>query len=294
MALNQPLGEVFGYPVDNFLDDAKRHRNLRLCPFHNRAANCTKDKAEDPLGVCSIMDVDGSLAITCPVRFRQDWRIAEDAAAFFFPEGTRWNSLSEVRLLDANGQSAGNIDMVLVAYDDVGRVVDFGAVEVQGVYISGNVRRVFQSYMDDPISYLANPPRQPNRPRADYLSSSRKRLAPQLIYKGGILHAWQKKSAVVLHKNFFDTLPPLAEVAPNEADIAWLVYDLVLDTQTHRYQLAPVRQVYTAFEAALDAISRPAPGRVESFISHLQNRLDAQTSDTDSTPPDTLSANDLL
>ena len=36
-------------------------------------------------------------------------------------------------------------------------------------------------------------------PRPDYLSSSRKRLAPQLIFKGGILKTWGRKQAVAVH-----------------------------------------------------------------------------------------------
>jgi hypothetical protein len=68
---------------------------------------------------------------------------------------------------------------------------------------------------------------EPNYPRPDYLSSSRKRLAPQLLFKGGILRAWEKKIAVVLHRGFFNTLPKLPEVSKGEADIAWMVYDVV-------------------------------------------------------------------
>lgn len=31
----QPLAEVFGFPVDDFSPEADRHRQNRLCPFHN-------------------------------------------------------------------------------------------------------------------------------------------------------------------------------------------------------------------------------------------------------------------
>ena len=41
-----------------------------------------------------------------------------------------WTTLTEVRLKDADGGSAGNIDVVLCAYDDQGRVYDFGAQRV--------------------------------------------------------------------------------------------------------------------------------------------------------------------
>jgi len=53
-------------------------------------------------------------------------------------------SFIEVRLNDANGKSAGNIDAVLVAYDEQGKVYDFGALEIQAVYISGKVREPFE------------------------------------------------------------------------------------------------------------------------------------------------------
>lgn len=62
---------------------------------------------------------------------------------------------------------------------------------------------------------------EPNYPRPDYLSSSRKRLVPQLLHKGGILHSW--KIAVALNKSFFATLPTLKPVPKDKADIAWLI-----------------------------------------------------------------------
>jgi hypothetical protein len=136
---NNPLAEIFGFPSNSFLEQAERYRRNKLCPYNNKVTNCTKDKANDPLGVCSIYHKN-SPVITCPVRFRQDWLIAENAANFFFRNQANWTSLTEVRRKDANGQSAGNIDVVMVSCDDRGRVVDFGAVEVQAVYISGKVQ----------------------------------------------------------------------------------------------------------------------------------------------------------
>jgi Restriction endonuclease NotI len=190
---NHPLAEVFGFPTDNHSPDAQRYRQLRLCPFNNRVPHCTKDKANDPLGVCSV-NGRNDVTITCPVRFRQDWLILEHAKRFFFPPGTACTSLVEVRLNDKNGRSAGNIDVVLVSYDEHGTVTDFGALEVQAVYISGSIRPAFAHYMEDPQGRAdMDWSRRKDRPRPDYLSSSRKRLAPQLIFKGGILKAWNRK-----------------------------------------------------------------------------------------------------
>ena len=75
----QPLAEVFGFPVGDTSAAAHRHRTKRLCPFNNKVPNCTKDKAQNPLGVCSVFH-DGEAVITCPIRFRQEWIIADDAA----------------------------------------------------------------------------------------------------------------------------------------------------------------------------------------------------------------------
>lgn len=288
-----PLAEVFGFPIDNFSPQAERHRKLRLCPYNNRVPSCTKDKANDPLGVCSVLH-DNQVAITCPIRFRQDWLIAEDAARFFFPEGTTWTSLSEVRLNDSHGQSAGNIDIVLVSYDDRGRVMDFGALEIQAVYISGNVRRPFEYYLESPEEHAQlDWTKERNYPRPDYLSSSRKRLAPQLIYKGGILHHWHKKQAVAIHQGFYATLPELREVPAEKAEMAWLIYDLVLDESQNQYFLTLTRTVYTLFQEALAQIATPAPGSLDVFMNYLQEKLDDKL-DGEDNPPDAPLLTDLL
>jgi len=162
-----PLVEVFGFPITNCTKRAKRFRKNKLCPFNNRVPSCTKDKAKDPLGVCSVYHGKRPV-ITCPVRFREEWAIAEDSAQFFFKTDSRWTSITEVNLTDKNGQTAGHIDIVLVEYDKSGQITDFGTLEVQAVYISGNIRRPFEYYMQDPasrteMSWIG----QPNYPKPD-------------------------------------------------------------------------------------------------------------------------------
>ena len=274
--------EIFGFPAWDMSAAALRHRKSRLCPFNNKVPNCTKDKAQDPLGVCSILHSD-EIVITCPIRFRQGWLIANDAADFFFPADATWTTLTEVRLKDAENQSAGNIDVVLCAYDESGKVYDFGSLEIQAVYISGNIRRPFEHYMGDPSSrFEMDWKNEENYPRPDYLSSSRKRLAPQLIFKGGILNAWGKKSAVALNKGFFETLPSFPEVPKEEADIAWLIYDMKppVGDGLH-FEIFRERTVYTRFEPALAQITKSQPGRVEDFLSKLQEKIDEKLD----TPP---------
>ena len=281
-----PLAEVFGYLTIDQGEKANRFRTHRLCPFNNKVPNCTKDKAKNPLGVCSIYQDDVPV-ITCPIRFREDWIIADDAASFFFDKTATWSSLTEVRMNDSKGKSAGSIDVVLVAYDDNGKVYDFGALEIQAVYISGNVREPFEHYIKDPQGRaLMDWSKERNYPRPDYLSSSRKRLVPQLLFKGGILHSWRKKTAVALNKGFFATLPNLEQVPKSDADIAWLIYDLEMikekGQKSGRYSLKKVDEIFTKFEPALLSITTPSPGKIEDFIKLLQEKLDEQLE----TPPE--------
>ncbi len=280
----QPLAEVFGFPIDNLASDARRYRENALCRFGNKVPNCTKDKANNPLGVCSIYD-GTDVVITCPIRFREGWLIAEDAASFFFPKGCKWTTLTEVRLKDKHGSSAGNIDVVLCSYDIAGKVTDFGALEVQAVYISGNIRNPFEHYMEAPKERVSlDWSTHANYPKPDYLSSSRKRLAPQLIFKGGILKAWGKKTAVALNRGFFHTLPTLQEVEPSRADIAWFVYDLVHDTHSNVFQLKRWKAIYTKFNESLEKITRSEPGDMNDFLEVLQGKVDEKL---DNNPPDT-------
>ncbi len=269
--IKNPLGEIFGFTATDQSPKAQRYRSHRHCPFNNKVPNCTNDQLKNPLGVCSVLHNDKPV-ITCPVRFREDWMITDDAAEFFFEEGTRWSSLTEVHLNDANGKSAGNIDVMLVAYDDRGKIIDFGAMEVHAAYISGNLREPFEYYMQDPKSNaLMDWTAQPNYPQPDFLSAARKSLVPQLLFKGNILHSWNKKMAVAIDKSLFDTLPSLNRVEKEDADIAWFIYNLELITEgdKERYQLKKVDVVYTKFQSTLSSITAISAGNVGDFVKFI-------------------------
>ena len=224
--IKHPLAEVFGYKPFDSSSQAKRHRDDKLCPYNNNVPRCTKDKKDHPLGVCS-MNHNSEAVIICPVRFRENWMITSDASEFFFDTEKNCIALKEIRLREGDGSSAGNIDVIVAKYDDNGKVLDFGAVEIQSVYVSGNMRKPFEAYMENPSDNAnMNWSGEKHYPRPDFLSSSRKRLAPQMIYKGQILKEWGKKMAVVVDRPFFQTLPDIDTVEPSGADVCWLVYDL--------------------------------------------------------------------
>ncbi|MDW8352596.1 MAG: NotI family restriction endonuclease [Anaerolineae bacterium] len=176
---------------------------------------------------------------------------------------------------DASGKSVGNLDTVLIAFDEEGGITDSGALEIQAVYISGNVRRPFERYMEDPEVWVATGwAESRDYPRPDYLSSSRKRLIPQLLFKGGILRSWNKKIAVALGKTFYDALPPMAQVDKQDAEIAWLVYDLELTSG--RYRLTKVYEAFTKFDSAMLTMITPSPSRIEEFVTQLRKRLNGR------------------
>lgn len=284
-----PLAEVFGFPIRNEGSKAQRYRKQKLCPYNNKVPNCTKDKANNPLGVCSVWH-NGISVITCPTRFREDWVIIENAAEFAFGSKATWTSLSEIKLVDKNGQSAGNIDFVLVQYNEKGQLIDFASLEVQGVYISGNLRNPFEEYIKKPFKDFKWPNGY-NYPKPDYLSSSRKRLIPQMLYKGSIFQSWKKKQTVALQKSFFETLPSLPTTTKSKADIAWFLYDLEFNKEQNQNDLVLKETIYTEFEPALLRVTTPEPGEVSNFINILQNRLDEHL---DKNSPDAPSLTDII
>jgi len=270
----QPLGEVFGFPIDNESDRAQRYRDNKLCPYNNIVSNCTKNSIEFPLGVCSLNHKDKQVII-CPIRFREDWTIISDAANFIFEGKATWTHVGEVRLKDKHGKSAGNIDYVLVSYDDKGRVLDFGSLEVQAVYISGNLTGPFTAYLENPEADFSWT-QSFKYPKPDYLSSSRKRLIPQIIAKGSILKQWNKKQVVALQTSFYNTLPALPEFNKTESDFAFFLYDLVPDTKTKVLSLKLQQIVYTKFASALEQIAKFEAGSISRFTEILQKKLDAK------------------
>ena len=280
----QPLGEVFGFPIENLSPRAQRYRDNKLCPYNNIVSNCTKNSIEFPLGVCSL-NHKGKQVIICPIRFREDWQIISDAANFIFENKATWTHVGEVKLKDKHGKSAGNIDYVLVSYDDKGRVLDFGSLEVQAVYISGNLTGPFTAFLENPTPEFGWT-QALKYPKPDYLSSSRKRLIPQIIAKGSILKQWNKKQVVALQTSFYNTLPSLPEFDEKDSDFAFFLYDLIPDENNQTLSLKLQRTVYTKFASALEQIAKFEAGSIKDFTEILQRKLDAKRagqSDIDNT-----------
>jgi hypothetical protein len=163
----------------------------------------------------------------------------------------------------------------LVSYDSKGRVIDFGSLEVQSVYISGNLTGPFTAFLENP-SPTFNWTNAFKYPKPDYLSSSRKRLISQIIAKGSILRQWNKKQTVALQSSFYNTLPPLPEVDKSKSDFAFFLYDLIPDKNNDNLSLKLQKVVYTSFAAALEQIAKFEAGPIDQFTEILQRKLDAK------------------
>jgi hypothetical protein len=275
-----PLCEVFGYPADNFSQDAIRNRQNKLCPFKNiNPQLCTKDKANDPLGVCSIWEGKNPV-ITCPARFLQDRKILVDTKKFLLSNTLDPKIIFEVGLVDLSKRPIGRIDCVLIDEDANGKITDFGALEIQAVYISGNIRRHFEYYIADPANrHNQTNPNPLNPPRPDWLSSV-KRIVHQFNSKGTILiNAWGKRMALVAQIQFYNNfklIHGIPEIEENDADIGIFLYNHIYDPEKNVYNLCLERTIYIKFDELLKRFSSIEAGNVEDFISVLEAKARIQ------------------
>lgn len=210
------IAEVFGH--DTGIKVEEKVRRTPYCPFRKNV--CTKQNKSDPLGICSY--TDGQTAtVVCPVRFREAGRLFVDAGRAAFGTGHRVLVVPEVRLLEIpeTKKRIGKIDFLIALLDGNDKPVDFAAIEVQAVYVSGKSSRgPFEHYLRTGGNH------SDGRRRPDFRSSAQKRLMPQLSLKVPVFRRWGKRFFVAVDSNFFAAMPKLASVSAGNAEITWLVY----------------------------------------------------------------------
>jgi hypothetical protein len=250
------IAEVFGNDTAIYIEENKRR--TAWCPFLEQA--CTKQSKTKPLGICSY--TDGTRAtVVCPSRFRESGKILVDAGRAAFGRGRRVVALPEVKLLQlpVSLRKIGKIDYVLALLDQNGEPIDFAAVEVQAVYISGkSTRGPFEDYLrtghTDPSS----------RRRPDFRSSAQKRLMPQLSLKVPVFRRWAKKFFVVVDSAFFSELPKISVVAEEHAEITWLVYPF--DRVDVGFSIGEPEVYYTLWEDVLTSLREGNPPTKEELL----------------------------
>jgi len=261
--------------------NANRHRTKRLCPFNNlkfRTAPKTKRKTHSAFAVFSMKTKSSSLAQF--VLGSNGW-LADDAAEFFLWADAKWTTLTEVRLKDAEGGSAGNIDVVLCAYDKAGQGLWFrGRLEVQAVYISGNVRNPFEHYMESPAKNYKNGwTEEAHYPRQIIFHHLASGLAPTTDFQRRnhqMLGARKRLSLSI--RAFFNTLPKIAEVPKEKADIACeMIYDLKPQANAgQHYELSSERIVYTRFEPCIESNNKIPSRKDGRFYLSFAGEVDEE------------------
>lgn len=217
------IAEVFGH--DTSIPIEENLRREAYCPFLEHA--CRKQSATNPLGICSY--TDGTTAtVVCPARFREQNRLFIDAAKAAFGSNKRILGVPEVRLLqlpDSN-KRVGKIDYVIALLGTDDEIIDFAALEVQAVYVSGDSSRgPFEHYLRTGGNHSSA------RRRPDFRSSAQKRLMPQLSLKVPVFRRWGKRFFVAVDASFSAEMPRLRTVEKDNAEITWLVYPFARDEQ---------------------------------------------------------------
>jgi len=258
------IGEIFGH--DTAIQRDAEERRKPFCPFRQSA--CTKQGKKSPLGICSFSD--GKMAtVTCPVRFLEKQRLFIDAARLAFGHGRSCIAVPEVRLLDIPGpkrnRKIGKVDFLLVQLEK-GEAVDFAALEIQAVYISGKtIRPAFNEYLA--AGYL--PDDSARRP--DFRSSAQKRLMPQLALKVPIFRRWGKRFFVAVDSSFYDTLPNIRTQTEGNAEVTWLVYPFKRQPEGG-YQMADPEIYHTLWDDVVDSLREGKPPEKSELLKEMSKQ----------------------
>ncbi|MCE0522646.1 MAG: hypothetical protein LV480_07020 [Methylacidiphilales bacterium] len=211
------ISEVFGNDTSQSLDVEIRRK--AWCPFRN--SPCTKQGKTNPLGICSYSDGNRATCV-CPIRFQEGGNLFIDVGRLAFGPSQKIMVAPEFRLLripSKKNKKIGKVDFIITRLDAGGKPIDFAALEVQAVYISGHsIRPAFDHFL------TTGNLNEDSKRRPDFRSSAQKRLMPQLSLKVPIFRRWGKKFFVAVDAAFFDALPPLKTVSADNAEITWLVY----------------------------------------------------------------------
>jgi hypothetical protein len=193
-----------------------------------------------------------------------------DAARLAFGRDRQCIAVPEIRLLDApspkGSRKIGKVDFLLAEVTQ-GRAVDFAALEIQAVYISGHsIRPAFNQYLAKG-TLPADAVRRP-----DFRSSAQKRLMPQLSLKVPIFRRWGKRFFVAVDSTFFETLPRIRTQTAGNSEITWLVYPFS-HQQAGGYQMGAPDVYHTLWDDVLDSLREGQPPEKENLLEDLSKPI---------------------
>src|SRR5579872_2995659 len=236
-------GELYGFDFAQLTPERIRHfsrishRDVD-CPFKPTRPGELARHCHKKGGVYSLrafmQDAAGQVipvgepVITCPSRFLEAGLVVQWVGEVLL--GTRNPVVvSELPFLmgkiqqeedESEPDAVGKVDKVLVNPD--GQTLKWCALEMQAVYFSGlsmeNDFKLMREWSGPGVPF----PKVQRRP--DFRSSGPKRLMPQLQVKVPTISRWGKKMAVVVDKQFWDSLSEMREVKDlSNSEIVWFV-----------------------------------------------------------------------
>jgi hypothetical protein len=197
-----------------------------------------------------------------------------DAARIAFGKGITCVAVPEVRVLEVlrNGKrkKIGKVDFLLARVEG-GKAVDFAALEVQAVYISGKtIRPAFDQYVRKGELIDAG------KRRPDFRSSAQKRLMPQLALKVPIFRRWGKRFFVATDSTFFSELPTMNPQSAGNSEVTWLSYDFERQAGGS-YRMQSPNVVHTLWDDVETALREgKAPEKSELLEQLTQSALRLQ------------------
>lgn len=253
--------EVFGYPTSLVTDEATKIRTEKWCRFLGK--KCNKDKEANPLGACTIYS-DSERVTVCPSRFLENDLIFRAVGKEAFGEGAKCAVFPEVKLLkDVNtGKKTGKVDFLIGEIHD-NTIVNFAAIELQGVYISGNIRDAFEKFLETG--------EQIGGFRPDFRSSGPKRLMPQLENKVPVFRRWGIKFFVIVDTFFSEQLPMIKETSKGNSEVTWLICDYAREGNIMK--LNSISPKYTIFEDVQAALRTDIPPEKSEILGELREKF---------------------
>lgn len=221
------------------------------------------------MGICSFSDGDRA-TVTCPVRFLEGNRVFVDAARLAFGSHQECIAVPEVRLLDVPGpqrnRKIGKVDFLLVRLES-GQAVDFAALEIQAVYISGKtIRPAFNHYLGQgelPAAAFRRP---------DFRSSAQKRLIPQLALKVPIFRRWGKRFFVAVDSTLFATLPIMRTQSAGNAEVTWLAYPFDRRSEGGYHMEDPTIH-HTLWDDVVDSLREGQPPEKDQLLREMSAQI---------------------
>lgn len=207
-ATGKDIVELFGYAPDDLSASATDAFNRSHCPFVN--ARCSKTNHDQTVvyGTCAVTSGKEEIII-CPKRmYAQSYRVFEDVIQEIWGQiplviggntaDLKLKAKQHLECVVAFGQRSGkeisinshgklSIDWVLQRYKCLNgklQPIDFVAIEVQSIDITGNYREAHLAYSSLKKRTLVN--HIPDAAHGMNWANVHKRLIPQIIRKGNI------------------------------------------------------------------------------------------------------------